>query len=30
MVRPWELPENLNLVSTDLTCIRWLGDRKGI
>jgi uncharacterized protein YecE (DUF72 family) len=30
MPRPWELPKDLNLITTDFTYIRWLGDRKGI
>jgi uncharacterized protein YecE (DUF72 family) len=30
MPRPWEMKENLDLITTDFTYVRWLGDRKGI
>jgi uncharacterized protein YecE (DUF72 family) len=30
MPRPWELKENLDLITGDFTYVRWLGDRKGI
>jgi uncharacterized protein YecE (DUF72 family) len=28
--RPWELKEKFDLVTTDFTYVRWLGDRKAI
>jgi uncharacterized protein YecE (DUF72 family) len=28
--RPWEMKEKFDLVTADLTYVRWLGDRKGI
>src|SRR5260370_702171 len=30
MPRPWELKDNLDLITADFTYVRWLGDRKGI
>jgi uncharacterized protein YecE (DUF72 family) len=30
MPRPWELKEKIDLVTTDWTYVRWLGDRKAI
>ena len=30
MPRPWELKNNLDLITADFTYVRWLGDRKGI
>jgi uncharacterized protein YecE (DUF72 family) len=30
MPRPWELKDGLDLVTTDLVYVRWLGDRRGI
>jgi uncharacterized protein YecE (DUF72 family) len=30
MPRPWEMKENLDLVTTDFVYVRWLGNRKGI
>src|SRR6202047_3376234 len=30
MPRPWELKNDLDLITTDFTYVRWLGDRKGI
>lgn len=30
MPRPWELTSGLDLITTDFTYVRWLGDRKGI
>jgi len=30
MPRPWELKSELDLITADLTYVRWLGDRKGI
>src|SRR6267142_3744294 len=28
--RPWEMKEKVDLITTDFTYVRWLGDRKGI
>jgi uncharacterized protein YecE (DUF72 family) len=28
--RPWEMKEKFDLITTDWTYVRWLGDRKGI
>lgn len=28
--RPWEMKEQLDLITADFTYVRWLGDRKGI
>ena len=28
--QPWELKEKFDLITTDFTYVRWLGDRKGI
>jgi uncharacterized protein YecE (DUF72 family) len=28
--RPWEMKESFDLITSDFTYIRWLGDRKGI
>jgi len=30
MPRPWELTNDLDLITADFTYVRWLGDRKGI
>ena len=30
MPRPWELKNDLDLITADFTYVRWLGDRKGI
>ena len=30
MPRPWEMKNNLDLITADFTYVRWLGDRKGI
>jgi uncharacterized protein YecE (DUF72 family) len=30
MLRPWEVKNGLDLVTTDFVYVRWLGDRKGI
>ena len=30
MPRPWEIKGNLDLITSDFTYVRWLGDRKGI
>jgi uncharacterized protein YecE (DUF72 family) len=30
MPRPWELKNDLDLITSDFTYVRWLGDRKGI
>jgi uncharacterized protein YecE (DUF72 family) len=30
MLRPWEMKENFDLVTTDFVYVRWLGDRHGI
>jgi uncharacterized protein YecE (DUF72 family) len=30
MPRPWEMKENVDLVTADFAYVRWLGDRKGI
>jgi uncharacterized protein YecE (DUF72 family) len=30
MPRPWEMKNNLDLITADYTYVRWLGDRKGI
>jgi uncharacterized protein YecE (DUF72 family) len=30
MPGPWEMKEKLDLVTTDFTYVRWLGDRHGI
>ena len=30
MPRPWEMKEKFDLITSDFTYIRWLGDRKGI
>ena len=30
MPRPWEMKNDLDLITTDFTYVRWLGDRKGI
>ena len=30
MPRPWKLKSDLDLITTDFTYVRWLGDRKGI
>jgi uncharacterized protein YecE (DUF72 family) len=30
MPRPWEVKGNLDLITTDFTYVRWLGERKGI
>ena len=30
MPRPWELKEQFDLITSDFTYVRWLGDRKGI
>jgi uncharacterized protein YecE (DUF72 family) len=30
MPRPWETKETFDLVTTDFTYVRWLGDRHGI
>jgi uncharacterized protein YecE (DUF72 family) len=30
MPRPWEMKEKLDLITSDFTYVRWLGDRKGI
>jgi uncharacterized protein YecE (DUF72 family) len=30
MPRPWELKDDLDLITADFTYVRWLGDRKGI
>jgi uncharacterized protein YecE (DUF72 family) len=30
MPRPWEMKEKVDLITTDFTYVRWLGDRKGI
>jgi uncharacterized protein YecE (DUF72 family) len=30
MPRPWEIKEKFDLITADFTCVRWLGDRKGI
>jgi uncharacterized protein YecE (DUF72 family) len=30
MPRPWEMKKNLDLITSDLAYVRWLGDRKGI
>lgn len=30
MPRPWELKDDLDLITTGFTYVRWLGDRKGI
>ncbi len=30
MLRPWELKEKFDLVTTDFAYVRWLGDRHGI
>jgi uncharacterized protein YecE (DUF72 family) len=30
MPRPWEYRQKLNLITSDFTYVRWLGDRKGI
>ena len=30
MPRPWEMQEKFDLITSDSTYVRWLGDRKGI
>ena len=30
MPRPWEMKDKFDLITSDLTYVRWLGDRKGI
>jgi uncharacterized protein YecE (DUF72 family) len=30
MPRPWELKEQFDLITSDFTYVRWLGDRRGI
>jgi uncharacterized protein YecE (DUF72 family) len=30
MPRPWEMKEQFDLITSDFTYVRWLGDRKGI
>jgi uncharacterized protein YecE (DUF72 family) len=30
MPRPWEMKDNLDLITSDFTYVRWLGDRRGI
>jgi uncharacterized protein YecE (DUF72 family) len=30
MPRPWEMKDKFDLITTDFTYVRWLGDRKGI
>lgn len=30
MPRPWELKDDLNLITADFVYVRWLGDRHGI
>ncbi|MDP9161567.1 MAG: DUF72 domain-containing protein [Acidobacteriota bacterium] len=30
MPRPWEMTNRLDLITSDFTYVRWLGDRKGI
>lgn len=30
MPRPWEMPSKFDLITSDFTYVRWLGDRKGI
>ncbi|MGA2484247.1 MAG: hypothetical protein ABSF92_14160 [Candidatus Acidiferrales bacterium] len=30
MPRPWEIPGKFDLITSDFTYVRWLGDRKGI
>lgn len=30
MPRPWEMKNDLDLITADFTYVRWLGDRKGI
>jgi len=30
MPRPWEMKDKLDLITTDFTYVRWLGDRKAI
>jgi uncharacterized protein YecE (DUF72 family) len=30
MPRPWEMPNKFDLITSDFTYVRWLGDRKGI
>lgn len=30
MPRPWEMKEKFDLITSDFTYVRWLGDRKGI
>jgi uncharacterized protein YecE (DUF72 family) len=30
MLRPWEMKEKLDLITTDFAYVRWLGDRHGI
>src|SRR5712664_584264 len=30
MPRPWEIKEKFDLITSDFTYVRWLGDRKGI
>jgi len=30
MPRPWEMKDKFDLITSDFTYVRWLGDRKGI
>ena len=30
MLRPWEVKDRIDLVTTDFAYVRWLGDRHGI
>ena len=30
MPRPWEMPNKFDLITSDFSYVRWLGDRKGI